>query len=146
VLRSAPGGIQHGGPVRPFDHTSIIRTLRDRFDSNGAPLTGRDASAPSLDLALTLNEPSNDGPDQIDIPPYTPTPDQVQRAKDRPPNDLQRSLCALTAHLPQAGTDILGHIDALARRALTISVPEHNSLAEAENFAREALRSFLDHI
>ncbi len=146
ILRTDTDGLQHAGPIRPFDHTSIIRTLRDRFDPNGAPLTGRDAFAPSLDLALTLDEPSNDGPDQIVVPPYTPTPDEVQRAKDAPPNDLQRSLCSLTAHLPQAGTDVLQHIEALRTNALKIVVPQHDRLTDAAAFMRDNLKSFLGHL
>lgn len=146
VLRSASNGLQHEGPICPFDHTSIIRTLRDRFDPTGAPLTGRDASAPSLDIALTLNEPSNDGPDHVEPSAYTPTPNEVQRAKDRPPNDLQRSLCALTAHLPQAGTDVRSHIEALRQNALTIVIPEHDRVVDAANYMRENLKSFLDHL
>jgi phospholipase C len=136
VLRSAANGIQHLSGVRPFDHTSIIRTLRDRFDPRGAPLTGRDATAPSLDLALNLDEPSNDGPDQITVPAYAPSADELQRAKDLPPNDLQRSLCALTAFLPKAGTDVLQNSN--------IGAP--SCVADAANFVRQNLYSFLIHI
>jgi phospholipase C len=144
ILRSAPNGLQHGGPIRPFDHTSIIKTLLDRFDPNGASITDRDKSAPSLELVFNLNDPSNDGPDHIEPPAYTPTPDEVQRAKDRPPNDLQRSLCALTAHLPQGGSDVGGHIKALEQGALAIIVPEHDRVADAASFVQEKLKSFLE--
>jgi phospholipase C len=144
ILRNEPA--VPDGPSRPFDHTSIIRTLRDRFDPNGTPLTDRDASAPSLDLALNLNEPTNDGPDRIDIPVYVPTPDEVKKAKDAPPNDLQQSLCRLTAYLPQAKANILGHINALDQQLIDIVVPEHDRVVDAANFMRENLNSFLDQI
>jgi hypothetical protein len=143
VLRSAPNGIQRPVAAAPFDHTSIIRTLRDRFDPNGTSLTGRDAAAPSLDLALNLDQPGNDGPDQIDPPPYAPTADELQKAKDMPPNDLQRSLCALTAHLPQAGGDVARHIDDLKNDLLQIVSPQHSCVADAAGFVRENLNSFL---
>ena len=57
VLRP-PGNI-------PFDHTSILATLRKRF-SLGAPLTDRDAQAPDLASALTLSAPTDLGPQRLD--------------------------------------------------------------------------------
>jgi phospholipase C len=146
VLRSAPDGLAHAGPSRPFDHTSIIATLRGRFDPTGGPLTPRDASAPSLDQALTLDQPSNNGPDQIEIPAYTPTPEELQRAKSKPPNDLQRSLCAVTAHLPQAGADVVKHVEALRQGFLKIAVPEFSRIADAAGFVREKVEAFLSDI
>lgn len=140
VLRPAP---LPGSPAYPFDHTSIIRTLRERFDPGGAPLTGRDASAPSLDIALNLNEPANDGPDQIEIPAYTAAADELRRAKGLPPNDLQRSLCTLTAHLPQAGTDMLQHIDRLKNSLIHAAAVEHDCVSDAASYVRENLLSFL---
>jgi phospholipase C len=142
-LRSAPAGTQHQGLVAPFDHTSIIRTLRDLFDPNGMPLTSRDASAPSLDLALNLDEPSNDGPDRIVVAAHSPAPNEIQRAKDMVPNDLQRSLCTLSAHLPQAGTDVRQHIDALSNNWVSVFDPIHACVEDAENFVRDNVNSFL---
>ncbi len=143
VLRSAPNGVQHEAVTAPFDHTSIIRTLRHRFDPNGAPLTGRDAAAPSLDIALNLDQPSNDGPDHIEPPAYTPTADELQKAKDMRPNDLQRSLCTLSAHLPQTGTDIVQYIDALRNNLVNVVNLDHACVADAASFVRENLASFL---
>ena len=141
VLRNPPGP-----GAFPFDHTSIIRTLRERFDPTGAPLTGRDAAAPSLDLALNLDEPSNDGPDQIDVPTYTPTADELQKAKDMPPNDLQRSLCELSAFLPSAGGDLMQHLDALQNNMLAGGNPVQACVADAASLVRENLDAFLGHL
>jgi phospholipase C len=47
-----------GGP--PFDHTSIIATLRACFGIG--KLTKRDAAAPHVGAALTLAEPRKDDP------------------------------------------------------------------------------------
>src|SRR5262249_47228467 len=44
----------------PFDHTSIIATLRARFVIG--PLGGRDAAAPDVGSALTLQAPRTDDP------------------------------------------------------------------------------------
>ena len=58
----APGIVAPPGAV-PFDHTSVIRTVRERFASTAGPLTKRDAAAPSLAHALTL------GPDNMNLGP-----------------------------------------------------------------------------
>jgi hypothetical protein len=48
----------------PFDHTSVIATLRKRF-SLRAPLTKRDEVAPELESVLNLEQPSNLGPETL---------------------------------------------------------------------------------
>jgi phospholipase C len=84
----------------PYDHTSIIATLRKRWPDLGPPLTARDASAPDLGNALTLAQPDNLGPDHIDALPYTPSPTDVAHAQAMPLNGMQRSLVNLAANLP----------------------------------------------
>jgi phospholipase C len=127
----------------PFDHTSIIRTLRERFDPTGAPLTGRDAGAPSLDLVLNLDQPSNDGPDQIEVPSYTPTAEELQQAKDLPANDLQRSLCELSVRLPAPGSDVMQHLEALRDNLVEDATPVQLCVADAASLVRENLNAFL---
>lgn len=75
----------------PFDHTSIIATLRKRFDL-GAPLTDRDAAAPDLEGVFTLSEPVNDGPAEVRANPYEPSREEIRKAKAAPPNHHQRAL------------------------------------------------------
>ena len=48
----------------PFDHTTIIATLRRRF-SLGEKLSNRDAVAPTLDSVLNLEQPTNIGPERL---------------------------------------------------------------------------------
>lgn len=48
----------------PFDHTSVINTLRKRFDL-GKPLTARVEAAPTLEHVLNLDSPDNLGPETI---------------------------------------------------------------------------------
>jgi phospholipase C len=91
-LRAAAGDV-------PFDHTSIIATLRRRFPLGG-PLGNRDAVAPDLAAALTLPGPNNSGPERIDALPYVPSPAEVATARTAPLNKHQRSLLQLAAHLP----------------------------------------------
>lgn len=99
ILRALPGGnLPHRGPPYPFDHTSIIATLRQCFKL-GEPLTARDALAPDLGSALTLHDPTNNGPAQIDPPAYVPTPAEVATALDEPLNGTQQALHALATRL-----------------------------------------------
>jgi phospholipase C len=143
ILRSAANGIAHQGGVAPFDHTSIIRTVLDRFGPANASLTSRDAAAPSLDLALNLDTPSNDGPDHIAVPAYKPTANELQKAHDLPPNAMQKSLCGLSAFLPQAGGDLQQHLNALRNNQQSFLNPPMACVADAASFVRENIDSFL---
>jgi phospholipase C len=84
----------------PYDHTSIIATLRERFPDLGAPLTDRDAAAPDLAGVLTLANPDNLGPEKINALPYTPTPAEAALAQAQPLNGMQEALTHLAANLP----------------------------------------------
>ncbi len=83
----------------PFDHTSIISTVRALFDLGG-PLTQRDAVAPTLLSALSLDLPTNDGPASIDPGLVTPPVAQVAARAAAPLNGMQSSLAAAAATLP----------------------------------------------
>jgi phospholipase C len=87
------------GPV-PYDHTSVIATLRKRWPEIGGPLTDRDAAAPDLGNALTLPQPDNLGPERIDALPFTPSPSEVAAAQAMPLNGMQHALLNLAANLP----------------------------------------------
>lgn len=143
VLRNAPTGVQPEGGAAPFDHTSIIRTLRELFDPNGEPLTGRDASAPSLDLALNLDQPSNDGPDRIEPPLHVPHADEIDRAASLPTNDLQHSLRLLSAHLPSVGAGFPAPTGALPQGLPADLAAARESVADAADFVRSSVEAFL---
>jgi len=69
--------------IKPFDHTSVIRTIVECFNiSNGnAHLTERDKNAPSLADALSLGaENMNNGPSSVALPaiPVSPATTEVQ--------------------------------------------------------------------
>lgn len=84
----------------PFDHTSIMATLRKRF-SLGAPLSNRDAAAPDLETVLSLANPDNPGPEHIEPLPFVPSPGDVAKAQAIPLNNMQEALVDLAAILPQ---------------------------------------------
>ena len=70
-------------------HTSVIRTLRERW-SLGAPLTARDANAPDLAPLLALGTPRapEDWPDVQ--APHVPAYDQSTAPLDQPLTTMQR--------------------------------------------------------
>lgn len=98
------------GPV-PFDHTSVIATVRRCFGLN-EPLTERDRVAPDLGCCLTLTTP------RTDQPAVTPLPLQTQ----------DHSLHVPIHDLHELIHDIVAHRSGLAR-------PEDQELCE---FVREA--------
>jgi phospholipase C len=83
----------------PFDHTSIIRTVRELF-ALGPPLTARDQAAPSLLCALGLAAPNNDGPARIDAAAAAPAVAQLTARAAAAPNGMQWGLAAAAAMLP----------------------------------------------
>jgi phospholipase C len=87
------------GSVTPFDHTSIIKTLRELFDL-GDKLTARDEAAPSLMGALSLAAPNNDGPPRIDATLVQPSPTLLSTRAAAAPNGMQDGLANATANLP----------------------------------------------
>jgi phospholipase C len=84
--------IRASGPV-PFDHTSIIRTLCEKYAL--AQLTGRDARAPSLAPLLTRDAPRKDAP-IITPRPYVRA--SLPLAQSLPISEHQRSILEMFGH------------------------------------------------
>jgi phospholipase C len=122
----------------PFDHTSIIATLRKLF--NIGPLTARDAAAPDL-LAVLNDKPLNNGPASIKAPAVPPAREQVARASVKPLNGLQQSLSTAALQLPTFQADIDVHIQRL--RAAVDTAPDHASVAAAVADISAHVKAFL---
>ena len=86
----------------PFDHTSILATVRNCFKT-GAPLTPRDAAAPDLSCVLTLATP------RTDKPAVSPLPFSVKNQKPHV-NELHKTIAKtltdLTGKQPAPGENI----------------------------------------
>lgn len=90
-----PGSVIH----TVFDHTSIIKTVTNRWDL--PPLTERDKAASDLSQALTLEQPRSDFPEIV------PRPfSRVPRPEDEPLNEFQKGVLALVA-----GVEAMNRID-----------------------------------
>jgi phospholipase C len=126
----------------PFDHTSILATLRKLFDL-GAPLTRRDASAPDLLPALSLPGPDNTGPPSLQVPAPDSTNESVMAAHEQPPNHLQQALAEMASHLPAGTINVAAHTAALKSGLLPPITPKFASVADALEHAQAGLARFL---
>lgn len=133
-----PGSVIRPSELTPFDHTSIIATLRKLFGF--AALTPRDAAAPDLLTALSA-EATNDGPASITAPAVPPAPAQVARAAAQPPNGLQQSLSTAAAQLPTANADLQAHDQRLS--AVPDVVPFHATVKGAAADVTAHMKAFL---
>ncbi|MDB5409028.1 MAG: Phospholipase [Rhodospirillales bacterium] len=104
IVRSAPAGTAFGAPPYPFDHTSIIATLRKLFNL-GSPLTRRDAVAPDLLGPLSLLAPSNDGPTSVSPAAPFVEPEVVRALGYKAQNFNQDALSRMAKQLPPAPPD-----------------------------------------
>jgi phospholipase C len=132
-----PGSIIRPPGLTPFDHTSIIATLRKLFPF--APLTERDAAAPDLLGALT-GDGSNDGPAVIVAPEASPDPGELAAAVAAKPNDLQRALGTTVLMLPTAGADIAAHVQRLGK--VPDTAPAHPTVGAAIADVTTHLKAF----
>ena len=109
-----PGTIVH----TLFDHTSIIKTVTNRW--NLPSLTERDKAASDLGQVLSLDQP------RVDFPEILPRPFQpVPRPEDEPLNDFQKGILALVA-----GVEAMNRID--DTRSITEKVADLARLVESE--------------
>lgn len=133
--------VPHQGPPYPFDHTSIIATIRKRFGL-GSPLTRRDEVAPDLEMVFDLKSPDNNGPSTIELTEHEIANEELARAKHKDLSLLQKGLHDLAAYLPDltgiADTDvesnISAHVEAINSGEKSIAVPSHRTPAEALSY------------
>lgn len=111
------------GELYPFDHTSIIKTLRELYDL--PQLTDRDAAAPSLLPFLNLPAALNNGPSQITGPLPQISQQELWNIGQSAPNDLQSALArfadTLQADMSTAGLAIAGEVQTVAQLATRVA-------------------------
>jgi len=96
--RIAPGTVFRAPGATPLDHTSILKTVEERWLPPGTSLTKRDAAAPSLGGAITLATPRTDDPLAGVTVPVAPGPSPF--GPTSPPSHLQQVHAASVARLP----------------------------------------------
>ncbi len=130
------------GSKYPFDHASILSTLRKLFDL-GEPLTRRDAAAPDLLGALSLPSPSNAGPASLALPTVTPTADEIASAHRAAPNDLQRSIVRLAMTLPAGSAALAVATNLVSAARAQKAAPGRATVEDALRQAQAGLSRFL---
>jgi phospholipase C len=137
ILRAAAGGLPHAGPPYPFDHTSIIATVRKCFGL-GEPLSARDAAAPDVAPVLGLDQPVNDSLGLLTVPSYTPSAQDLTAAIGKPLTDMQQDLHRLASILPAADADFGNHIGQLESGTVAPAGPAA-IVADAKRFIAEKI-------
>jgi phospholipase C len=141
-IRQSPQPLRPTPEWPPFDHTSVIRTVRERFAPSAGFLTRRDAVAPSLAFALE-SEPVNPGPEQIPVPAYTPSAEEVQAMAEEPMTGFQRGLTLALSGVPHRSR-LLEFLESLRRGFRPpISPLHHETPAQAKPFLRDKLTEIL---
>ncbi|MGA3983480.1 alkaline phosphatase family protein [Ralstonia nicotianae] len=126
---------------QPYDHTSIIKTLRNLYNIR-APLTARDAGAPDLSQVLSLTAPMVDNRDPVTARQMARDPAGLKAARNAPLNDFQWALHEAAAMLAPLGTGISvdDHVRDLST-GLHPPVPAAQSAGQAAQHIRGALDS-----
>jgi phospholipase C len=136
-IRNPQGG---DGTGTPFDHTSIIRTVRDLFLGGGGQLTARDEAAPSLVGALSLPDATNLGPPTLTPSTTQATLAQVSTLASGPPNGIQAALAAASHNLP---ANAPASIEDLPTDASPLSPATYSTVATAAATASDRVKAFL---
>lgn len=147
-----PGTILRPAGATPFDHTSIIATLRKRFPELGAALTRRDAAAPDFGDALSLDSPDNLGPQRLDALPYHAPAAETALASAAKPNAMQQALLDLAAHvtkgkdLPVLDTFLSRQIAAMPKTVHGVPVELANDVSSAVAFVKNQLARLFQNV
>lgn len=136
-----PGTILRPPDVVPLDHTSIIATLRKRFNL-GDQLTNRDAVAPDVESVLQLDNPDNLGPGPVVAHHYVPSPADVGEARRRPLNGMQRALLAASTRLPLSDVGLDERARALKAKMDDMVKAADTAVEDAAHAAKARLYRF----
>ena len=140
-----PGTVFRSTTGQPFDHTSVIKTLRKRFGVT-TPLTARDANAPDLECVLNLSQPTNDGREavQAQSSPPSDTVAALSQARLAPLNDFQKAAQETVAHLTPLihGVAVEDHVQSLLNGFKPL-VPLASSPSEVMPYVRNVLSKLL---
>lgn len=139
----APQTVFRSNQQWPFDHTSIIKTLRKRFGIE-MPMTARDACAPDLEQALNLDTPTNHGREDVIAQSMLPDPVGLKNAQLAPLNEFQHSLYEAVALLKPlvAGISLNDHIQNLANNQIP-EIPPAKNVSEVVSLTKDVMSKLL---
>lgn len=142
--------LPHNGPPYPFDHTSIITTIRKCFNLKDKPLTNRVAVAPDFGGVLNLKKPENNPP-LIKTRATKAKKDELNTLLDAPMNSFQKALHELAAYLPENKDHKSNHdtkyieqyIEDIRQKKIKPEIPDHKTPREAISFIKNKVKNFL---
>ena len=129
------------GAKVPYDHTSVSKTLREIFSLSGDHLSKREKAAPHFLHALSLPEPTNEGPFHVPLPSINPSDGELDAAHKARPNDHQLALAHLAANLPDKGSQL--DEDALESIAEKAAESTYTTVEDALDEVQKGLARFL---
>jgi len=148
-----PAGTIFRAPTgsQPYDHTSVLTTLRSCFDLGG-PLTERDRHAPDLLSLLTLSDAQLNHGAEVEKPVIETAQPTFRKKEERSTDefcDLQKSLYEAAANLPDLRES---HTHSERRQKIQACIqqlkiankvpPKHRTQKEALAYIREKLEAF----
>ncbi len=136
-IRNPRGG---DGTGTPFDHTSIIKTVRDLFLAGTGQLTAREAAAPSLIGALSLPDATNLGPPSLTPSAVQATLAQVSTLASGEPNGIQAALAAASHNLP---ANAPASVTELPADGMPLTPASYSTVTAAAATATDRIKSFL---
>jgi phospholipase C len=113
-----------------IDHTSVLRTIHDRWDT--VPLTQRDKNAASLAGVLTLGEPRTDDP----LKPVSVPVSTGHHPNSSTPSKIDKLHAARVAALPLRNEK--GYYEEVT--------PDLSSSASVSNFIRDRSAAWKSHM
>lgn len=136
--------LRASGP-QPFDHTSIIRTVRACFGL-ATPLSAREASAPDLSGALNDSLNLDRAPAQLAVTAPQPSAGALQAAQDAVPNGLQtlfQDIAAKLAPLIHPDVSVDQHLQTVVQPN-SLAPPMTGNAAQAGAYAANVMKSLSD--
>jgi phospholipase C len=132
--------VQKGVEHTQYEHASIVKTVREHFCPDAAPLNARDAAAPALRRGLFTEAPRADAPAKLTRPTPVFAIPRRGAAAAQGLNDLQASLVRLSAAVgaapvqaPRAGPGVSFGIARAPGGVIDLTGPEPPAgMTEAE--------------
>ncbi|WP_322049445.1 alkaline phosphatase family protein [Paraburkholderia sp. J67] len=146
---TAAGTVLRPAGNTPFDHTSIISTVRNCFGIAG-PLTARDAAAPDLSGALNTDFDLHRGPAEVTAPTPWVSDAVLQAARGREVNSMQDLLALAAKNLAplSSGRSVAQHLQDLlkATNASATGATIPSALKPTAGAAGDEARSIMQRI
>lgn len=136
------GTILRAAGPQPFDHTSILRTVRTCFGLQ-TPLSAREAAAPDLGAALNDALNLDRAPARLNVNAPQASGGELQAAQSAVPNRLQtllHDIAAKLAPLTAPGASVAQHLQTVVQPN-PLAPPMSGNAADAGQYAAKVMQA-----